>query len=114
MILIPQRYNTTSIEHLIAMKYGCVPIVSKIGHLNDLIPDIFDDISGGCGLKTKLSLLTNEDANQLFLTPVLKAINLYQNNPNSWNLLIKNCLLKDFSWNFKILEKYDKVYQELL
>ena len=114
MIFIPRRANMTSQEHFVAMNYGCVPVVSRNGILNDTIPDIFDDISGGCGFKTKTGLLTEEDTNELFLTPVMKALNLYQNNPNSWNLLIKNCMNHDSNWNFKILEKYNKIYQELI
>ena len=114
MILLPRRANTSNPEHFIAMNYGCVPIASRSGILNDTISDIFDDISGGCGFKTKTGLLTEEDSNELFLTPVMKALNLYQNNPNSWNLLIKNCINKDNNWNFKILEKYNRIYQELI
>lgn len=114
MFLIPRRANLTSPEHFISMQYGCIPIASRSGILNDTIPDIFDDISGGCGFKTKVSLLTEEDTNELFFTPMMKALNLYQNNPNSWNLLIKNCLTHESDWNFKILEKYNKIYQELL
>ncbi len=114
MTFIPRRINMATIEHFIAMNYGCVPIVSRVGILNDTIPDIFDDISDGCGFKTKKSLLTNDDNNELFMTPVLKALNLYQNNSNGWNLLIKNCMNKDFNWNLEILNRYDKIYQKML
>lgn len=114
MILIPRRANMATSEHYIAMNYGCVPIAARNGILNDTIPDIFDDIVGGCGFKTKTGLLTEEDTNELYLTPVLKALNIYQNNPNSWNLLIKNCMNRDSSWSLKILERYNRIYQELL
>ena len=114
MILLPRRANMTSTEHFLAMHYGCIPIVSRNGILNDTIADIFDDINLGCGFKTKTGLLVEEDTNELYLTPVLKALNIYQNNPSSWNLLIKNCLKKPCDWNFKILEKYNQIYKELL
>lgn len=114
MILLPRRANLSNPDHYIAMNYGCIPIVSRNGILNDTVIDIFDDITKGCGFKTKVGLLTEEDNNELFITPVMKALNLYQNNPSSWNLLIKNCLTNDSSWNFKILEKYNEIYQELL
>ena len=114
MTLIPRRLNLTNPEHFLAMHYGCVPIVSRSGILNDTISDIFDDISGGCGFKTKTNLLSDKDVNEIFLAPVLKALNLYQNNPSSWNLLIKNCLNVDSSWNFKKIEKFNKIYKELL
>lgn len=114
MILLPRRANLTNIEHYIAMNYGCIPIASKSGILNDTIPDIFDNIADGCGFKTKTNLLSNEDSNEIFLVPLIKALNLYQNNPNSWNLLIKNCITSDNNWNFKVLERYNKIYQKLL
>lgn len=114
MMLIPRRANLSLPEHFVAMNYGCVPVVSRNGILNDTIADIFDDISNGCGFKTRNGLITEEDNNELYMTPLLKAFNLYQNNPNSWNLLVKNCLSHDSSWNFKILEKYNKIYQELI
>ena len=114
MILIPRRANISTIEHFIAMNYGCVPVVSRNGILNDTISDIFDDISNGCGFKTKTDLLVEDDSNEIFLSPVLKAINLYQNNPASWNLLIKNCLNKSCNWDFKIIEKYNDIYNKIL
>ena len=55
-----------------------------------------------------------DDNNEIFISSVLKALNIYQNNPSSWNLLIRNCMNRDSSWSFKILEKYDKIYKELL
>ena len=114
MILIPRRINMTSPEHFLAMYYGCVPIVARSGILNDTVVDIFDDITLGCGFKTKNSLLTEDDNPDIFLSPLMKALNLYQNNPSSWRLLIKNCMKHDSRWNFKILERYNKIYQELL
>lgn len=114
MTLIPRRLNMINPEHFIAMHYGCVPIASRCGILNDTISDIFDDISGGCGFKAKTSLLSEEDANEIFLIPVMKALNLYQNNPSSWNLLIKNCMSYDSKWDFEKLEKYNKIYDDIL
>jgi len=112
--LIPRRLNIVNPEHFLAMHYGCIPIVSNCGILNDTISDIFTDISGGCGFKTKTSLLSEEDSNEIFISPVLKALNLYQNNPSSWNLLIRNCLNYNPKWDFKKLEKFNKIYEDLL
>ena len=113
MTFIPRRANLTSLEHYLAMNYGCVPISARSGILNDTISDIFENISTGNGLKTKTTLLTDDDNNALFLNPVLKALNIYQNNPSSWNLLIKNCLNYNSNWSFKILEKYNRIYKEI-
>lgn len=113
IILLPRRVNMSSNEHYLAMHYGCVPVASRSGILNDTIPDVFDDINLGCGFKTKTSLLINEDSTEIFLNPLMKALGIYQNNPNSWNLLVKNCLNKPCGWNFKILEKYNEIYKNI-
>ena len=84
-------------------------VATRFGFLNDSIPDIFDDVANGCGFKTKKNFLTEEDPNELFVAAVLKALNLYQNSPSGWNLLIKNCINKNSDWNFEILEKYNKI-----
>ena len=114
MILLPRRVNIVNSDHFLAMHFGCVPVVSRSGVLNDTVIDIFDDITLGCGFKTKRSLLKEDDNPEIFVTPLLKALNIYQNNPSSWNLLIRNCMKHDSGWSFKDLEKYNKIYQELL
>lgn len=112
--LIPRRLNKNTPEHYLAMYYGCVPVVARNGILNDTISDIFDNISCGSGLKTKTGLITETNADELFLAPVLKALNIFQHNHSSWNLLVKNCLLKECGWSFDVLEKYHRIYQKLL
>ena len=111
--LFPARNNTSSKDHLIAMKYGCIPIVPRSGIYDETVSDIFDDIAYGNGFKTQTTLLVNDDVNEIFTNTVLKALNLYQQNPSSWNLLIKNSLLHDSSWNFKIIDKYNEIYENL-
>ena len=111
MIFLPARNNPTSNEHYIAMKYGCIPITSRVGIYNDTISDIFDDITYGCGFKTKTTLDTEDDANEIYLKTVFKALNLYTQNPSSWNLLIKNAINYDSDWRFDTIEKYNNIYE---
>ena len=113
MAFYPSRVNVTAAEHYIGMKYGCVPVASRFGIYNDTIADIFDDITYGCGFKTKTPLDTEEDTNIIFFETVNKALNLYSKNPASWNLLIKNAMNYDSSWRFDIIEKYNKIYEAL-
>ena len=113
MFFIPKRANETGIEHYCGMKYGCVPVASRSGIYNDTIADIFDDITYGCGFKTKTSLITNDDANEIYLHAVTKALNLYSKNPASWNLLIKNAMNYNSGWTFEIIEKYNRIYNNL-
>ena len=45
---------------------------------------------------------------------VLKALNLYNQNPSGWNLIIKNCMNYNFGWDFNNIEKYNNIYEEIL
>ena len=109
--LLPRRINSSDIEYLSGMKLGCIPVVSRVGILNDTVADIFEDMVFGCGFKTKKSLLNDEDAEEDYLAILNKALNLYTNNPASWNLLIKNAMNYDAYWNFKTIEKYNEIYE---
>ena len=77
--------------------------------------DIFDDITYGCGFKTKEALFNNNetDVTEIYMNTLNKALNLYTKNPSSWNLLIKNAMSYDSSWNFGIIEKYNEIYENL-
>lgn len=114
MAFFPSRVNIISSEHYTSMRYGCIPVASRFGIYNDTIADIFDDITYGCGFKTKTTFAADEDVNEIFSATVFKALNLYVNNPASWNLLIKNSMSYDSGWSFEIIERYNKIYERLL
>ena len=111
MSLFPANENPVSQEHYLAMKYGCVPIASRTGIYNDTISDIFDDIAAGNGFKTIKSGANNEFVD--FYSTVEKALCMYMQNQGSWNLLIQNAMNYDSGWTFKILERYNKIYNLL-
>lgn len=109
--LFPTRANIPDKEHYKAMKFGCIPVASRNGILNDTVTDIFDDMILGCGFKTKTSLLTKANANEIYLETLSKALNLFINTNSSWNLLIKNAMNYDSGWNFEVIEKYNEIYE---
>ena len=113
IVLFPTRTNVSNKEHYVARRYGCIPVVSRAGILNDTIADIFDDMILGCGFKTKSPLLLEPKANEIYLETLSKALNLYEHNNSSLNLLIKNAMNYNSSWNFEIIEKYNKIYDLL-
>lgn len=111
MTLLPAKENPVGCEHFIAMKSGCVPVAARFGIYNDTISDVFDDMTLGCGFKTKND--KNLDSFNDFYLTTQKAINMYNQNEGSWNLLVKNAINYDSSWNFKIIERYNKIYNLL-
>lgn len=111
--LLPARETPTSELHYLALKYGCIPVASRNGIYNDIISDIFDDMTYGCGFKTKSKLTNDEESFASFMKVTEKALNLYTNNPASWNLLIKNAMSIDGSWNFDVIERFNEIYDKM-
>lgn len=110
----PSRICVQSVNHLLGMNYGCVPVVSNAGSLNDSVIDIFDNILDGNGFKTSQSLLNEEENTNVYIDTLTKALELYNNNPASWNIIVKNCLKTNTGWDFDKLEKFWETYQNIL
>lgn len=110
LTLFPARKNIMYSNQYKALQYGCIPVTTGIGCYNDVITDIFDDMREGCGFKTNSELINEQEILENFMQILNKAINLYSNNHSSWNLLIKNAMSYDSSWNFEKLEKYNQIY----
>ena len=114
LFLYPARICKNTGKHILGSCYGCVPVVSNAGLLNDTVVDIYDNIADGNGFKTKQSLLYEDENTNIYVDTLSKALELYGNNPASWNIVIKNNLTSNFGWNFSKLEAYNKIYQEIL
>lgn len=96
MILIPSVYEPCGLTQMIAMKYGCVPIVRRVGGLADTVFDanfsdrpfeerngyVFDDLNPE-GLESAMG----------------RAIGLWQQFPEFFRQLRVNGMLADHSWN---------------
>ena len=112
--LYPARICDKSVKHLLGYKYGAIPVTSSAGILNDTVIDIFDDIADGNGFKTKSDLLYEDENTNEYINTLVKALDLFNNNPSSWNRLIKNNLMKNIGWDFEKLEEYNKIYRNIL
>ena len=112
MILIPSD-NCLKIENLLynALKYGCIPLISRNSFLNNNISDIFDDLNTGCVFKTNP---VQEEGISEYESLFLKALDFYTKNNTSWNLIVKNALSYDSGWDFESIEKYNNLYDDLI
>lgn len=114
IFMYPARFCNKSLKHLLGLHYGCIPVVSNSGILNDTVIDIFDNIAEGNGFKTKQSLLYEDENTNIYINYLEKALDLYNNNPSSWNIIIKNGFsINDYD-NFSKYEQYNQIYQDIL
>jgi starch synthase len=85
------------------LKYGTVPIVRATGGLDDTIENF--DVNTGKGTGFKF----HEYSGEALLETVRRAVEVYQDQ-KAWTQLMKNGMLKDFSWTASARE-YVKVYE---
>jgi starch synthase len=105
MFLMPSRYEPCGLNQIYSLKYGTVPIVRATGGLDDTI-EPWDARSGkGTGFK-----FTEYSGESLLLT-IKQALEAYQDR-TSWQVLMRNGMSKDFSWNASARD-YGKVYERV-
>jgi starch synthase len=105
MFLMPSRYEPCGLNQIYSLKYGTVPIVRATGGLDDTI-EPWDARSGkGTGFK-----FTEYNGESLLLT-IKAALDAYRDQ-TSWQVLMRNGMGKDFSWNASARD-YGKIYDKV-
>ncbi len=105
MFLMPSRYEPCGLNQIYSLKYGTVPIVRATGGLDDTIEPW--DARTGKGTGFKFTEYTGE----ALLLAVKAALQAYRDQ-TSWQVLMKNGMGKDFSWNASARD-YGKVYERV-
>jgi starch synthase len=105
MFLMPSRYEPCGLNQIYSLKYGTVPIVRATGGLEDTIEPW--DATSGKGTGFKFTEYTGE---ALLLT-IKHALQAFRDQ-TSWQVLMRNGMSKDFSWNASARD-YGKVYERV-
>ncbi len=100
MLLMPSRYEPCGLAQMIAMRYGCVPIVRAIGGLNDTVTQNFTGF-------------VFEKASHLSLVATIKKALKSFADKEAWRKIQQNGMAQDFSWHASAKE-YLKLYLSLI
>jgi starch synthase len=103
LFLMPSRYEPCGLNQIYSLKYGTVPIVRATGGLDDTI-ESWDPRSGkGTGFKF------SEYNSEILLATIRQALHGFRDR-GSWQTLMRNGMMKDFSWNTSARE-YVRIYE---
>jgi len=106
MFLLPSYKEPCGINQLKAMRYGCIPIVRKIGGLHDTVINFDDEKNKGTGF-------TFSDFNEeSLLQAIIRAVEVYKDE-NKWNGLILRAMKKSSSWEIPA-QKYIALYRKAI
>ncbi|HYF83340.1 MAG TPA: glycogen synthase GlgA [Clostridia bacterium] len=106
MFLMPSLYEPCGLSQLFSLRYGTVPIVRETGGLNDTIMSYNEFTEEGTGFT-----FANYNAHEM-LDSIKRAISFY-GQKFTWEVIIKNGMKQDFSWNKSALE-YMELYRKVL
>jgi len=104
--LLPSVHEPCGINQLIAMRYGCIPIVREIGGLYDTVEDFNPTTGRGTGFTFK-----TEDET-LFYATIIRALENYRHK-RVWTNLVKRAMRQSTSWEIPA-KKYLELYRRVL
>lgn len=93
LYLMPSKSEPCGLSQMNAMRYGTVPVVHSTGGLKDTVPPCDENGKGGLGFTFQSY---NADD---FYAAIVRAMNLYNNNPDGFHALQYREMCQDFSWN---------------
>ena len=106
ILLRPSRVEPCGEKHLIALRYGTIPIVRETGGLADIVVPYDEETGEGNGFS-----FTNYNAHDMLYT-INRALDIYMNNRPLWDQLIEKGMRVECSW-IDTAKKYREIYTSL-
>ena len=106
IFLMPSVFEPCGLSQMIAMRYGCIPVVRETGGLKDTVKPYNEYTGEGDGFGFRQA-----NADDMIKT-LRYAIKMYH-RPNVWQEIIKNAKKRDNSWD-KPAKRYKELYQRLI
>jgi len=103
MFLMPSKYEPCGLNQIYSLKYGTVPVVRATGGLDDTIEPWDSRTGKGTGFRF------SEYSSEALLLTIRDALRAYRDQ-TSWQSLMRNGMMKDFSWNASARE-YVRIYE---
>ncbi len=108
-LLVPSRFEPCGLTQLCALRYGAIPIVTRVGGLADTIVDANEmALEAGAGTGVVFTPPTAE----MFRAAIERAAGLFSEG-DVWKRLVKNAMRTDVSWG-RSAARYAKLYRELV
>ena len=104
--LMPSRFEPCGLSQMMAMRYGTVPIVHETGGLKDSVRaySSFDGVGDGFSFP--------EYTGQSLMMSIMAALRVYFCDENTFKLLRRRCMEKDFSWD-RSAQRYQRMYSRI-
>ena len=109
LILVPSRFEPCGLTQLYGLRYGCLPLVRRVGGLADTVVDA-DEEALRLGNATGFSF--GPDTPAALEQAIARALALYRDPPR-WLSVMRSAMARDFSWA-SAAEQYIALYRRLI
>ncbi|WMT88889.1 glycogen synthase GlgA [Pelagibacterium sp. 26DY04] len=109
VILVPSRFEPCGLTQLYGLRYGAIPLVSRVGGLADTVIDA-NEAAVEAGVATGLQFSPVDGPN--LGEAISRAVSLYQ-RPDIWARMQRKGMKTDVSWA-NSASKYAGLYQKIL
>lgn len=106
IFLLPSHHEPCGINQLIAMRYGCIPVVRRVGGLFDTVVNFNPKTNRGNGFS-----FTSFNKFSLFAT-IIRALENYRHK-DTWRQLIMRVMQESNSWEIPA-KKYIALYRQTM
>ena len=107
-LLVPSRFEPCGLTQLCAMRYGCVPVVARVGGLADTVVDADEAaLAAGSGTGMQFGPVTVE----ALQSAIGRTAGLWRDRP-AWQGLQRRAMATDVSWR-RPAKRYAALYREL-
>ena len=106
LFLMPSRFEPCGLSQMISMKYGTLPIVSKVGGLLDTVVGYKENSDNAAAT----GFFIQQFSENGIQSALEQALAVYSDK-KMWNKLVKNAMLKDNSWD-KSAQDYMALYKK--
>jgi len=108
-ILVPSRFEPCGLTQLYGLRYGCVPVVSRVGGLADTVIDANEAaVEAGVATGLQFSPVTSETLGEA----IQRAVTLY-GRAKVWRKMQRRGMKSNVSWDASA-KKYAQLYASLL
>lgn len=108
-LLVPSRFEPCGLTQLCALRYGAIPVVARVGGLNDTIIEANEmALNAGVATGLQFSPVTTPQLSEA----VRRAAALYRDAPR-WKQMQQNAMRADVSWDGPA-RAYVQLYRQIL
>jgi starch synthase len=109
VVLVPSRFEPCGLTQLYGLRYGCLPVVARVGGLSDTIVDAND---AALTLKAATGVQFHPVSVPMLQDAITRAVALFGDKVQ-WRAMQKRAMSLDLSWTSRA-GAYAKLYREVL